>query len=84
MANFSIDSFNLLTTPEPTGKQLGKQYTNFVDAVEGEEYSAEFTAMAMDYDDRYVMLHWIQTMLKGSEPELDELNWDIVHSITWL
>jgi len=59
----------------------GGEGTNFVDAAEGETYTAEFSAPAHDAEGNQHTVYWMHDMTKGDEPELDTLDWSNVSKV---
>jgi hypothetical protein len=74
-------TYILTADAEPTGRQLDG-CTNYHEAEEGQEYSFEMSAKAMDHDNNAYAIYWIFDDIKGQERDgLDEYDYSKIDRI---
>lgn len=78
---FADKEYTLTSDADITSTSLDGRYVNYHEAAEGEEYSFQMSAQAIDEDGVEHTVYWIFEDIKGSEKDLDGHNYDNVDKV---
>jgi len=74
-------TYTLTSEADFTSRWLPGEYTNYVDATQGDEYDFEMSASAVDEDGNECTVYWIFSDTKGEEAELDTFDYSVAERV---